>query len=175
MADERHMITFEHGDRRFNMRVVAIIFDREEKRVLINRAAFDEFWVLPGGRAELGESAVESLAREMQEELGVEVQVGRLLWVAEEFFESMGKVWHGLGLYFHVTLPPDCPLYDQESWSGWEEFIEDFYIPEALRGTTSKLELLFRWYDRYSLHELPFYPRFLMNARPPAFVSMAKT
>ena len=37
------------------------------------------FWVLPGGGREAGESDAEAVAREVREELGVEVEVGRLV------------------------------------------------------------------------------------------------
>lgn len=36
-------------------------------------------WELPGGRIEVGESSSECLTREMREELGVEVTVGKLI------------------------------------------------------------------------------------------------
>lgn len=38
------------------------------------------FWVLPGGGREAGESDAETVAREVREELGVEVEVGRMLY-----------------------------------------------------------------------------------------------
>jgi 8-oxo-dGTP pyrophosphatase MutT (NUDIX family) len=37
------------------------------------------FWVLPGGGREAGERDAEAVAREVREELGVEVEVGRVL------------------------------------------------------------------------------------------------
>jgi 8-oxo-dGTP pyrophosphatase MutT (NUDIX family) len=37
------------------------------------------FWLLPGGGREPGESDAEAVAREVREELGVEVEVGRVL------------------------------------------------------------------------------------------------
>lgn len=51
--DERVMVTFEQGDRRFGLRTVAVILDRERKRVVIHRASHEDFWTLPGGRVAL--------------------------------------------------------------------------------------------------------------------------
>ncbi|WP_433319465.1 NUDIX domain-containing protein [Micromonospora chersina] len=38
-----------------------------------NRRAYPDLWDLPGGHVEAGESELEALAREMREELGVEI------------------------------------------------------------------------------------------------------
>jgi ADP-ribose pyrophosphatase YjhB (NUDIX family) len=40
-------------------------------------------WTLPGGRAEEGEGLAEAVAREMQEEAGLQVEVEELAYVAE--------------------------------------------------------------------------------------------
>ena len=161
--DERVVITFGQGDRRFNLRAVAVILDREQRRVVIHHASHEDFWTLPGGRVELGESAAEALVREMREEMGVEVEVGRLLWVVEGFVTFLERHWHEISFYFLAILPSDCPLYNQAKWSGIEEGIEDFFIPEELRGTTNNLELLFEWHDIDRLHDVNLFPRFLQD------------
>lgn len=54
---------------------------REDRLLLVECTMPDErpFWVLPGGGREAGESDAEAVAREVREELGVEVEVGRVL------------------------------------------------------------------------------------------------
>jgi 8-oxo-dGTP pyrophosphatase MutT (NUDIX family) len=59
----------------------AIIFDQARERVLLTRRTDNARWCLPGGRLEPGESIVEGCAREVWEETGLQVQIGKLVGV----------------------------------------------------------------------------------------------
>lgn len=96
----------------FQMRVAGLAF--RNGHVLVHRATHEKFWTFPGGRAEMGEQSADTLAREMVEELGAEVSVGRLLWVVENFFHYEGKDWHELGFYYLMELPDSFP-FDEEA------------------------------------------------------------
>src|SRR5438034_7150705 len=109
MHTPRTMITFKPGEIRFTYRVGGILIRNEH--VLCQAASEEDSWFLPGGRAELGESASVSLLREMQEELGVAMKIERLLYVVENFFTDLNDCWHELGLYFLVSDPTYSALY----------------------------------------------------------------
>ncbi len=97
------MIHLEAGGSIFNYRVAGLAVDGD--RVLLHRTEIDDWWSLPGGRVEAGESSPEALVREMSEEMGADILVRRLLWVAEVFFENAGVRHHELGLYFLMEFP----------------------------------------------------------------------
>jgi 8-oxo-dGTP pyrophosphatase MutT (NUDIX family) len=139
----RRMITFDEDHVRFTNRVVGIALDRA--RVLLHRTDDMNFWALPGGRAELLEPSPETLVREMREEIGVEVQVDRLLWVAENFFTYGPRQFHEIGFYFLMQLPVDSPLRDQPSFLGHE----------------GDMPVYFEWHPIASLENLVLYPTFL--------------
>ncbi len=140
----RRMITFDEGHIRFTNRIVGIAFDRE--RVLLQRVETDDGWALPGGRAELLEPSPQTLIREMQEEIGVEIQVDRLLWVAENFFIDGPRSFHEIGFYFLMHLPPDSPLRHKT---------EPFY------GQEDDLRIIFAWFPVETLEQVDLYPTFL--------------
>jgi len=138
------MIQYDEGDRRFNHRVAGAAIHRG--RVLLHRAAHEDFWSLPGGRIEHGEASREALLREFGEELETEIEVGGLLWVAESFFRHEERDVHELGLYYFVSLPMGSPLIERdEPWSG-----ED-----------AGVELNFRWFPLDRVGAVRLFPAFL--------------
>lgn len=140
------MISFEKGKIKFSYRVAGIALDGD--RVLLQRTEKDDFWFLPGGRVEWLESAQDALLREMQEELGVEAHVERLLWVVENFFEHDGQSHHELGLYFLISFPPDSLLYGKS---------------EPFAGDEEGLKIIFKWHPLDELEEITLYPVFLQK------------
>lgn len=93
----------------FQMRIAGLAF--RDGHVLVHRAVHESFWTFPGGRAEMGETSEETLAREMVEELGVTAKIGPLLWVVENFFHYEEKDWHELGFYYRMELPESFPFH----------------------------------------------------------------
>lgn len=59
----------------------AVILRDEHGRVLIEKPNYKDHWLLPGGSVDSGEDARECARRELREELGLDLQVGRLLSV----------------------------------------------------------------------------------------------
>lgn len=87
----------------FKYRVVGILFD-DQNRVLMQKVQDNPFYCLPGGRVELGESSIEAVRRELEEELGFDVNVEKPLFLLENFFKrSSGKDVHEIGIFFRVT------------------------------------------------------------------------
>jgi ADP-ribose pyrophosphatase YjhB (NUDIX family) len=139
------VIRFDQGTRRFNYRVVGVAI--HDNAVLLHRADHDPFWTLPGGRAEHGETAEETITREMREELATTVDVVRLVWLVESFFDYEGLSYHEIALYFLIALPPgSAPLT-----------ADTFDSADASSPTR------FRWFgiEPERLARLPLLPAFL--------------
>jgi 8-oxo-dGTP pyrophosphatase MutT (NUDIX family) len=128
MSSERQMLSFRLPGALFQMRAVAII--RRDGHVLLHRATHEQFWSLPGGRIEFGETASETLQREMLEELGCATRSGPLRFLVENLFVYQGTEVHEVGWYFEVELTNDFP------------FRTDDICYRAIDGAS---ELEFRW------------------------------
>lgn len=148
MHAPRTTITFKSGEVRFNYRVGGVLIRQEH--VLCQTASSENFFFLPGGRAELGESASISLLREMQEELGVLMKIERLLYVVENFFTEPNDTWHELGFYFLMTAPADSYL---------SQSLETFWRDDELGN-----HLRFDWLPIAQLDTFQLYPPLLQKA-----------
>lgn len=138
------MITIDAGHTRFHVRVVAVCL--HEEHVLLHQAEGQAWWLLPGGRPELGESLRETIARELTEELGVTAEIGRLLWIVENFFTFQDRSVHELAFYFLVTLPFESDYVDLE---------------RVFHATDAGIALEFRWFRLASLGDIQIVPSFL--------------
>lgn len=148
------MIRFESGYSCFNYRAVGVAI--REQSILLQQAEGQDFWVVPGGRPVLGEPAATALQREAKEELDVEVEVERLLWLVENFFTYDGKHHHELGLYFLMRLPRGCDYLVQSG---------------PFNRETNETKFILDWFPRdvEVLRNLPLLPSFLqtrVNALP---------
>jgi ADP-ribose pyrophosphatase YjhB (NUDIX family) len=129
----------------FSYRVAGIII--HEQKVLLQRQLDDESgYALPGGHPQFGETSQDALRREILEEMGVEIEVQRLLWVGENFFPWGRKDCHQVCLYFLAGLAGQ-PCIPQE---------ETFLASDQLEGQRIPLE--FSWHAIHSLKGILIYP-----------------
>jgi len=107
-------------------------------------------YLLPGGGQDHGESLVETVRRECREELGCEVEVGRLFCV-REFIEHNhpGSFPSDFGDLHAVEHVFECRL------SGGEE------IDPNSRGDRTQAGL--EWFSAEELRGLPFHPLDLLE------------
>ena len=141
------MLVIKRKDARFTVRAAGVCV--RDDHVLLQTEARLDFWVLPGGRCEMGERTSDTVQREMWEETGLEVTVGNLLWVMENFYEDEGKAFHELSFYYQMTLPESFP-------SPWDQ-------PE-FTGVEGNKPLTFRWFPLAGVETLRLFPTHFRHA-----------
>ena len=128
----------------FNYRVAGIWI--QEGHILLHRASGDKIWSLPGGRVEMNEASPLSLQREFKEELDLSIEIGRLVWIVENFFEYREKKVHEIGIYYLVSTEDKQALTKGQ-----------FHGMEGER-------LVYEWVPISELEEVELYPEFLKKA-----------
>jgi 8-oxo-dGTP diphosphatase len=86
------------------IRVAGLVLDPDQRILLVRETdpvTGSEFWVPPGGGLEPQDSSVIAcLQRELQEETGLTIQVGRLVYLRE--FAKTSRQVHHIELFFEV-------------------------------------------------------------------------
>ncbi len=142
------MIFYENDNNIFNFRVAAIIYSKSKEKILMHKSKDGKFWILPGGRVEFYEQAETAIRREIFEEIGLQVQECRLLWVVENFFIKDRKKFHEISLYYFIDLMQVRNLEEKDEFYG----IED------------KKNIFFAWKYIDKISELEVYPQFLKTS-----------
>ncbi len=109
-----------------------VIVKRDGRVLLAQRkedAMLGGLWEFPGGRQEKGESLEECVARELQEELGIQVRVGPHLTTVRHAFSHFTMELHAYWVRIEKGRPRaiDC---DDVTWATVEE-IGGYPLPKA--------------------------------------------
>ena len=99
------MVMFSNGEITFLYRVGGLAV--HDGRLLVEHNVRHGFCFVPGGRVEYGENAVQALTRELDEEFGGDVRIGRLVVVADNLFELNGRRYQEVGMYFLMKFTRD--------------------------------------------------------------------
>ena len=122
-------------------------------RILMQRERSGTEYALPGGHVRAGETFSEALVREFREEMGADVQCGRLLWTEESFWQWNGGLHHTVTFYFAVSAVREgvipsggdfVPQLDQDGvllgWVPLDELGRRTVYPSFLPAEISRLE-----------------------------------
>lgn len=137
-------ILFFNDNYIFSYRVAGILL--RDNKILLQKPTNDTGYALPGGHVEFGETNAETLAREFKEEIGADITVGELKWVAEVFFPWGDKPCHQICLYYEVALRDESQLPNNSFFIG----------DEHIEGRDFKLE--FHWMPINELENINVYP-----------------
>ena len=140
-------ITFLTEDGRFNYRVCAVILN--ENKILAMHDERSPYYYLPGGRVFLHETAENAVLREVKEELQVDAEIVRPLWLNESFFieDVNHDKYHEICIYFLIDVSKTNLL------TKGEKFV--FYEREHTHE--------FEWLEFERLKSEYFYPLFLKD------------
>lgn len=113
-------IKFEQDGLKFNVRSSCIIKDKDHKQVLLSDmrgVKTHKAYILPGGRLDVLENSKEAIIREIQEELGVDINP--VLVSVEEIIEKSTN-FHMLEFIYYAEIDNFSLIKTLDD--GWDKF-----------------------------------------------------
>lgn len=132
-------IQFEADDKKFNCRVVGICV--KENRIFLSKLKDDAYWTFVGGKVAFGEATDAAILREYKEEVGVDLQIDKLIALIENFFDMQGDSWHQYIFFYQLRDDND---------------VLDFF--EGERQIADNKDGIYRWFDLSELQNLSLKP-----------------
>lgn len=122
-------------------RVAIRVLIVQDNKVLLIKEADDDWWALPGGGVDHGETVESTLVREVEEELCVPASE-----VSSDFkiaYYNIGNVVNNvprMNLFFKATIPEEL-LSKAEHAADWKWFTRDEFMQQDLHASYDKTEL----------------------------------
>jgi len=85
-------ITIDVDNYKLNVRAAGIMI--HNGKILVHRNINSDHYALIGGRVEIGESSADTVKREINEELGKNIEITGYISTIENFFEMKGSKYH---------------------------------------------------------------------------------
>lgn len=134
-------LTLDVGEYKLNIRAAGLVI--HNNKVLVHRNINHDHYALIGGRIAINENSVDTVKREILEEMGKEVDVEECIAVVENFFTMKGKRYHEI-MFIHKV-----------------EFVDeqDKLIDYTLDNIEGKDYLKYMWLDIDKIEEYNILPK----------------
>jgi len=115
--------------------VRAVILDKD--KILLCKKKGNNYYFLPGGHVEFGETAQQALTRELKEELNIEADTIDYIGTIENFFEEANKKCHEINLVFYVDAKDASDKTPEDHiefyWKDIKELVGENVEPVTLK------------------------------------------
>ena len=133
-------IRIDNSGGHFKLRVAGIL--QQNGKILANIINKNDFYCFAGGHVELGETMEHAIKREMEEELGFEVNIDKPAFIVENFYTKNSEIWHEMCCYYLVSSTK-APNTD------WERIEFD-------KGVSKRQQ--FKWLTKQDITQVDFKP-----------------
>ena len=140
MAYEPGDLAIKMDGYKLNIRSVGIII--HNGKVLLHKRKSADYYALLGGHVRIGESSQDTVKREMQEELGKEIEITGYVSTVENFFEMKGAKYHEIMFIYKAEFVKE----------------EDKKLESTLQNIEGKDYLQYEWIDLDKIDEYPLRP-----------------
>ncbi len=138
-------ITIDVEDYKLNVRAAVVII--HNGKILVHRNVNSDHYALVGGRVMIGEDSETTVKREVQEELGKDIEIIGYVSTIENFFEMKGSKYHEI-LFVHQAEFKDT---------------NDKKIEYTLKNIEGKEYLQYEWLEIGKIGQYPLYPKVIQT------------
>lgn len=136
-------LTLDVEDYKLNIRAAGVII--HNNKILAHRNLNKEHYCIPGGRVEIGENSEETVKREIQEELGKQIEITGYVATIENFFEMDESKYHEIYFLHEIEFTNE----------------EDKKINYTMHNEEGKEYLQYEWLDLDRIEEYNILPNCL--------------
>lgn len=133
-------LTLDVEEYKLNVRAAGLI--THGNKLLAHKNINSDHYCLPGGRVEIGESSEETIKREIQEELGKQIEITGYIATIENFFEMKGSKYHEIFFLYQIEFKEEV----------------DKKIETTLPNAEGKDYLRYEWLDLDKIATYPILP-----------------
>lgn len=126
----------------FSCRSCAIIIC--DSKILLQKRVKDKFWALPGGKIKYGESSLETIYRELYEELQIDNIAGTKLVDVNEYFFTLDEQFFHQYIFTYIVSLLDYKI-----------------IENSISNKKSIDGLIFQWFDLEKMNWDTIKPNYL--------------
>ena len=138
-------LSIDIEDYKLNIRAGGLII--HNNKILVHKNINKDHYCIPGGRIELGENSETTIKREIQEELGKDIDILKYLSTIENFFYMNEKKYHELYFLYRIELKNE----------------EDKKIEYTMHNMEGKDYLQYEWLDIDKIDEYNILPECLKD------------
>lgn len=141
MAYEPGDLAIKIDGYKLNIRAAGVIIHNE--KILLHKGETANHYALLGGHVRIGENSQDTVKREMQEELGKEIEITGYISTIENFFEMKGSKYHEIMFVHKIEFTNE----------------DDKKIEYTMKNIEGKDYLQYEWIEINKIDEYPLMPR----------------
>lgn len=133
-------ITIDVDDYKLNIRAAGVMI--HNGKILLHRNINSNHYALIGGRVEIGENSLDTVKREIKEEIGKDIEITGYVSTIENFFTMDGLKYHEIMFVYKIEFANE----------------EDKNIEYTMKNIEGKDYLQYEWIDLDKIDDCPILP-----------------
>ena len=141
MAYEPGDLAIKIDSYKLNIRAAGVII--HNGKILLHKGETANHYALLGGHVRIGENSQDTVKREIQEELGKEIEITGYISTIENFFKMKGSQYHEIMFVHKIEFTNE----------------DDKKIEYTMKNIEGKYYLQYEWIEINKIDEYPLLPR----------------